>query len=144
MAVDAFPDPGTPFGERVRQRLREEQLIWVTTVGKDGAPQPNPVGFLLQDDNSILVYNEANAHRVSHVLDRPQVALHFDSDGTGGDIVVFTGTARRADDIPPPHENQAWLAKYGQGMARLSGSAENFANRFSVPLRIEITRTRGR
>jgi hypothetical protein len=28
-------------------------------------------------------------------------------DGTGGDIVVFTGTACRADDIPPPHERPA-------------------------------------
>jgi PPOX class probable F420-dependent enzyme len=123
--------------------LREEQVIWITTVGKVGTPQPNPVGFLLQDDNSILIYNEANANRVNHVIDRPQVALHFDSDGVGGNVVVFTGTARRADDIPPPHRNQAWFAKYTDGMARLSGSAENFGKKFSVPLLVEITRTRG-
>jgi PPOX class probable F420-dependent enzyme len=144
MAEDALPDPGTPFGERVRRRLREEQVIWITTVAKDGTPQPNPVGFLLQDDDSVLIYNDVKANRLNHVNDRPQVALHFDGDGTGGDIVVFTGTARRSDEMPPPHENEAYLAKYGEGMVRLSGSVEKFGKRFSVPLRIEIMRTRGR
>jgi len=143
MTESVLPDPGTPFGERVRRRLREEEIIWITTVGKDGTPQPNPVGFLLQDDNSILIYNEVKANRINHVIDRPRVALHFDGDGAGGDIVVFTGTARRADDIPLPHENQTRLAKNGERMAWRSGSAEKFSKDFPVPLRIEITRTRG-
>jgi PPOX class probable F420-dependent enzyme len=144
MTKSVLPDSRTPFGERVRRRLREEQVIWITTVGKDGTPQPNPVGFLLQDEDSILVYNMVNANRINHVIDRPQVALHFDGDGTGGDIVIFTGIARRADDIPPPHENRAWLAKYSDAMARQFGSVEAFSEKFPVPLRIEIMRTRGR
>ena len=144
MTESALPDPGTPFGERVRRRLREDQVIWLTTVGKDGTPQPNPVGFLLQDDGSILIYNAAHAKRLDHVADRPQVSLHFDSDGTGGDVVVFTGIARRVDDVPVPHENQAWLAKYGESAARTFGSVEKFSEMFPVPLRVEITRTRGR
>jgi len=82
-------------------------------------------------------------YRISHVADRPRVALHFDGDGTGGDIVVFTGTACRADDITPPHENQAFPAKYGDSLLRVSDSAEEFGQKFPVPLRIEITRTRG-
>lgn len=143
MTESALPDPSTPFGERVRRRLREEQVIWIATVGRDGTPQPNPVGFLFQDDDSILIYNAAKANRIHHVVDRPRVALHFDGDGTGRDIVVFTGTARRADEIPPAHENELWVAKYGEGMARRSGSPEKFSEDFPVPLRIEITRTRG-
>jgi PPOX class probable F420-dependent enzyme len=143
MTESVLPDPGSPFGERVRRRLREEQVIWITTVGNDGTPQPNPVGFLLQDDNSILIYNMVNANRISHVIDRPRVALHFDGDGTGGDIVIFSGIARRADDVPLPHENPGWVAKYLDGMARQFGSLEKFSEKFPVPLRIEITRTRG-
>jgi PPOX class probable F420-dependent enzyme len=122
--------------------LREEQIIWITMVGNDGTPQPNPVGFLFQDDSSILIYNMVNANRINRVVDRPQVALHFDGDGTGGDIVVF-GTACRADDIPPQHENQAFLAKYGDSLHRACNSVEEFGTRFPVPLRIEITGTRG-
>jgi PPOX class probable F420-dependent enzyme len=143
MTSSALPDPGTPFGQRVLRRLREEQVIWITTVGKDGTPQPNPVGFLFQGDGTVLVYNAAGANRLTHVAERPRVALHFDGDGAGGGIVVLTGTARRADDVPPPHQNRAFLAKYAGGMARHSGSAEKFSEDFPVPLRIEITRARG-
>src|SRR5438132_1268065 len=37
-----LPDPSTPFGERVARRLREERLIWLTTVDARGqlAVQP--------------------------------------------------------------------------------------------------------
>lgn len=123
--------------------MHEEHAIWIITVSKEGIPQPNPVGFLFQEEKSILIYNMVNANRLNHVAERPQVALHFDSDGTGGDIVVFTGTARRAVDIPPPHENPAFLAKYGDSLLRVSGSAEEFGRRFPVPLRIELTGIRG-
>ncbi len=143
MTDGALPDASTQFGKRVWRRLREEQVIWITSVSTDGTPQPNPVGFLLQDDNSILIYNMVNSNRLRHVVDRPQVALHFDGNGTGGDIVVFTGAARRADEIPPAHENQAFLAKYGGSLLRVSDSAEEFGRRFPVPLRVEIARTRG-
>jgi PPOX class probable F420-dependent enzyme len=138
-----LPEPNTAFGERVLRRLREEQVIWITTVGKDGTPQPNPVGFVFQDDSSILIYNMVKAKRISHVADRPQVSLHFDSDGAGGDIVIFSGTAHRADEAPPAHKNQAFLTKYGNRLLEVSESAEAFGKQFAVPLRIEITRTRG-
>ncbi len=144
MTGSALPDPSTPFGERVRRRLHDEQVIWITTVGRGGTPQPNPVGFVLQEDNSILIYSGINANRLDHILDRPRVALHFDGDGAGGDIVVFTGTARRAEGIPPAHENPAYLATYGESTARTFGSVQRFSEKFPVPLRIEITRTRGR
>ena len=144
MADGALPEPGSPFGDRVRRRLREEQVIWITTVDRHGIPQPNPVGFVFQDDESILVYNMRNASRLTNIADRPQVALHFDGDGTGGDIVIFTGTARRVDDVPPPHENSGYLTKYADALLQISQSAEEFGRRFPVPLRVEITRTRGR
>jgi len=82
-------------------RVHGGQVIWITTVVKDGTPQPNPVGFLFQDDNSILIYVMVNANRISHVVDRLQVALHFDGDGSGGDIVILTDTVCRADGPPP-------------------------------------------
>jgi PPOX class probable F420-dependent enzyme len=123
--------------------LREEQVTWITSVGKNRTPQPNPVRFLFQDVHSILIYSMVNANRLRHVVDRPQVALHFDGHGIRGDIVVFTGTARRADEIPPAHENQAFLAKYGDSLLRVSDSAQGFGRKLPVPLRVEITRARG-
>ena len=75
-----MPSPDTEFGARVQARLRDEQVIWLTTVGRDGTPQPNPVWFVLEDPSTILTYNRADAQRLVHVRDRPRVALHFNAD----------------------------------------------------------------
>ncbi|HEU5025935.1 MAG TPA: hypothetical protein VFV01_13535 [Spirillospora sp.] len=94
MASEVIPDRATALGERVRRRLTRETTIRLTTVGRDGTPQPNPVGFLWD----------------------------------GGPAV--TG-------------NPAWLEKYGEAIDARFGSAAAFAERFSVPVRIRLTRVRG-
>jgi PPOX class probable F420-dependent enzyme len=135
--------PDGAFGERASRRLRESYVAWLTTVGTDGTPQPNPVWFIWDGEATVLVYNRPDANRLSHVAARPQVALHLDGNGQGGDIVVLAGTAHRDDSGLPPHENAEYVAKYGEGMARVSGSLAEFAAQYAVPLRIDIRRIRG-
>jgi hypothetical protein len=43
-------DLTTDFGKRAAERLAKEKVIWLTTVGVDGAPQPNPVWFVWESD----------------------------------------------------------------------------------------------
>lgn len=143
MTAEILPDPATPFGERVRRRLREERVIWLTTVGGDGTPQPNPVWFVWDGAAGVLVYNLRSAKRLDHVHEHPQVALNFDGNGRGGDIVVLTGHARQLDGDPGPHQNTDYVAKYGDDMARVSGSIEAFAATYATPVRIELDRVRG-
>lgn len=135
--------PGGSFGEHVAQRLREAYVIWLTTVGNDGTPQPNPVWFVWDGAGSITVYNRSDAHRLSHIDARPRVALHLDGNGRGGDIVVLSAVARRAPELPAPHANPDYLAKYGDGMTRVSRSLERFATDYPVPLHLAIQRIRG-
>ncbi|MGI8679321.1 MAG: TIGR03667 family PPOX class F420-dependent oxidoreductase [Jatrophihabitans sp.] len=131
------------FGERARRRLREEQLAWLVTVGADGTPQPNPVWFLWDGGDSALVYNRSDAYRLRHIDARPDVALHFQADQSGGDVVVLVGTAHLVPDQPSPHENVGYLAKYAQGMAAVCGSVEHFAEEYPIAVRIDIRRVRG-
>ena len=139
---NVLPDPTTPYGERVRRRLREDIIVWVTTTAAGGTPQPNPVWFLW-DGESVLVYNRADARRLVHVRTRPSVALHFDGNGRGGDIVVITGRAELPQGEPPAHEVPAYVAKYGELMTRVSGSPEAFSIDYPVPMRIWPLRVRG-
>lgn len=39
-------DCSSEFGARVAAHLREETIVWLTTVTPSGAPLPRPVGFL--------------------------------------------------------------------------------------------------
>jgi PPOX class probable F420-dependent enzyme len=137
-----LPDPETPFGRRVRARLEAETVIWFTTVGADGTPQPNPVWFLWHD-GGLLVFNQSGAKRLAHIQARPRVSLHFDGNGKGGDIVVLTGTARRVDGHPQSHEVPEYVAKYGEAMKSISGDAEKFGADYPVALLIDVTRVRG-
>lgn len=143
MATDRLPDPDSPFGRTVRERLANEQVIWLTTVGKDGTPQPNPVWFL-HEDGEILVYNLTSANRLVHIRQRPQVSLNLNGDEHGGSIAVLTGVARLVPDEPPADRNPAYVAKYASGMVAVSGSAMTFAQNYAVAMRIDITKVRGR
>lgn len=145
MATDPLPDPNTPFGTHVRTRLAESKVIWLTTVGRDGTPQPNPVWFLWTpaDAARILVYNRPDANRLAHVKARSRLALNLDGNGAGGDIVVATGAAEIVEDAPLATENPDYLAKYAADAVRVSGSAEKFAQDYPVLLRITLDRVRG-
>ena len=82
------------LGERVLQRLEHEIVIWLTTVSKDGTPQPNPVWFLW-DGETILIYSQPDAAKVHNITRSPKVSLHFEgADVVGGDVIVLTGEAR--------------------------------------------------
>jgi PPOX class probable F420-dependent enzyme len=64
---DVIPDPGSAYGERVRRRLTSEMAIWLTTTGRDGTPQPNPVGFVWDGGDTVLVYSQAGARRLDNI-----------------------------------------------------------------------------
>ena len=137
-----LPDPATPFGERVARRLREEAIIWLTSTAADETPQPNPVGFLW-DGASFLVYCRRGAKRLEHIRHNPRVALNFESDGQGGDIVVFTGTARIAMGEPPADQNRAYMEKNRDRIMEVFGTPKEFAAQYSEPVRITPERVRG-
>ena len=71
------------------------------------------------------------------------VSLHFDSNGRGGNIVVFTGAAEILVGYPPAPGNPAWLEKYREAIDARFGNAAKFAAMFPVPVRIHLTRVRG-
>lgn len=135
-------DMTTEFGRRVARRLEEERIIWLTTVSSAGAPQPRPVWFLW-DGETFLIYSKPNVYKLQHVARNPKVALNLDGDGLGGDIVVFTGEARIANDAPPADEVAAYADKYQEGFARIGMSPEEFAESYSVALRVTPTNLRG-
>ena len=142
MTDNVFPDPKTPFGERVQRRLHDEIVIWLATVDAGGTPQPNPVWFLV-DGSTVLVYNRPNARRLAHIQRNPRVTLNLDGDGQGGDIIVVSGRAKILENQPLAHETPSYVDKYVGEAARLSGDVEAFSRDYSVALRITVDRVRG-
>jgi PPOX class probable F420-dependent enzyme len=135
-------DMTTEFGRRVERRLKEERIIWLTTVDRHGTPQPRPVWFWW-DGQSFLIYSQPDTHKLKHIERNPQVALNLDGDGQGGDIIVFTGEAELAGDAPPANQVAEYVEKYQAGFTRIKMTAEQFAQSFSVALRVTPANIRG-
>ena len=135
-------DQSTEFGARVARHLREEIVVWMTTVTPAGSPLPMPVWFLWDGDESVVLYSRPGA-RVRNIEANHRVALNFHGDGRGGDIVVLSGHATIDADAPPANLAGDYRAKYDEHIARIGISPETFAQRYSVPVTIRLTRLRG-
>ena len=135
-------DLKTEFGQRARRRLDQERIIWLSTVDRHGAPQPRPVWFYW-DGESVLVYSQPGTAKVEHIRRNPQVSLHFDGDGMGGDIVVLLGRAELDTQAGPARDHQQYLEKYTDGLRRIEMTSEAFSRQYSVALRVRPTALRG-
>ncbi len=135
-------DLGSDFGAHAARHLREETVVWLTTVTPKGAPLPSPVWFLWDGKESVLMYSMPSA-RIANLKSNPRVTLNFDGDGHGGDIVIFAGTATVAPELPRADANRAYLSKYSEGLARIGLTPEAFAESYSEPVRIMLTGLRG-
>jgi PPOX class probable F420-dependent enzyme len=135
-------DESTDFGARVARHLRDEIVVWLTTVSPRGAPLPMPVWFIWDGDESIVMYSRPSS-RVPNLEANPNVSLNFAGDGGGGDIVVLSGTAEMGGDTPPADQAPDYLEKYDEHIARIGMTPESFARAYSVPVRIRLTRLRG-
>ncbi len=135
-------DPSTPYGARVERRLSQEQVVWLTTVSRDGTPQPNPVWFLW-DGDTILIYSMPEAAKVHNIRRSPRVALHFDSGEDGEDVVVIAGTAVLDATAPPAHSNPAYLAKYRVGITNIEMTPESMSAAYNAAIRVKPDKVRG-
>ncbi len=134
-------DTSTPFGERVARRLNDEIVVWLVTVRADGTPEPSPVWFLWAD-GSFLIYSLRDTPRERNIRRSQKVGLHF-NDASGGDVVVFTGTAEIDEAAPPVHANAPYVAKYAARIERMGSTPAQFGMRYSLPIRVRPDKLRG-
>ena len=132
----------TEFGQRALNRLENEQVIWMTTTSKSGAPQPSPVWFVWEDGN-VLIYSQPNTPKVRGIERNSRVSLNFNSTHSGGDVVVFSGSAEILGTEPSSDRIAAYQAKYGSSIVGLDHTPESFAADYSVAIRVTLEKLRG-
>ena len=128
-------DTTTDAGKRAKERLEEEGIAWLTTVRSDGQPQTVPVWFLW-DDGEVLVYSQPDRQKLKNISRNPHVGLNLNSDAQGGNVVRLEGTATISDDAPPSSEVPSYVENYRESIARIGFDVENFAQAYSVAVRV--------
>lgn len=135
-------DTSSEFGARAARHLEQDLIVWLTTVGSDGVPQPSPVWFHW-DGETVLMFSQPGTPKLRNIGMNPNVSLNFAGDGYGGDIVILNAEAAVDESMPPATDDPDYLAKYADGMQRIGMTPEDFAQAYSVPVRIRPTRLRG-
>lgn len=129
------------FTDGVDKRLRDDVVIWLTTVTPSCRPQTSLVWFLW-DGEEFLVYSLADTARVRNIRSNPHVALNLDSDGVGGHVVTMEGAASIDEAAPPASDVPRYVEKYRDDMGRLGWTPEEFSRRYPVAIRIRPVRVR--
>ena len=128
------------LGVRVARRLQKDQIIWLTTMGSDGTPQPNPVWFYW-DGKNISVYSQPNSHKLKNISRNPKVSVNFQANGEGGDIIVLAGNATIVKN--PPKHDPRFVEKYRKAIPKIGHTPESLAASYNVLIRISPRRVRG-
>ena len=128
--------------DRVEARLRQNLMVWLTTVRPDGQPVSVPVWFLMREDGTILLYSQPGKQKLRNIAGNPKVSLGLDVTDIGRNVVRMEGIARVAQDQPAAKQHPAYLAKYTERIGALFDTPERFAELFSTAVIITPTKLR--
>jgi PPOX class probable F420-dependent enzyme len=132
----------SPLGRRVNRRLRQEQIIWLTTVDTHGSPQPRPVWFHW-DGRTVLIFSERHTAKARHIARNRNVALSLNTSKDGGDVAVLTGEAVVSRRRPPAARIKTYLQKYRRGLKDIGLTVPQFEASYSVPILVTPRSMRG-
>ena len=126
-------------GAHIDARLRNEPIIWLSSVRPDGRAHLVPVWFWW-DGATILIFSKPAAQKVRNLRHNPQVMLALDSADEGEDIVLLEGRAELLGAGAPQSTLPEYAAKYAALMARIGITAELMAAEFTQAIRVTIER----
>jgi PPOX class probable F420-dependent enzyme len=123
------------------ERIRAEQIAWLTVTRADGMPTPTPIWFVWRDD-AFLLYSQPYAFKVRAIQRNPNVSVNFNSDPTGEHFVVAQCVAELAPDAPSSLALSDYQDKYCELIAMINYTPERLAAEFSLPIRLRPVRWR--
>ena len=133
-------DLTTELGVRATKRLKDEYVVWLTTVSSNGTPQPNPVWFYW-DGETLLMYSQPSAHKVKNIARNPRVSVNFQANDAGEDVIVLTGTASLLKN--PPQHDPRYLQKYRDLIPKIGLTPQSLAASYSVVIIVTPNKLRG-
>jgi len=128
-------DANSRTGKMAAQKLREEEIIWLTTVSPNGQPESVPVWFYW-DGETVLIYSQPGKPKVRNIQANPRVQLNFNSDPQGNHVVRLQGRATIDLNAPSATGVPGMIDKYRDGIKRIGATPEQFAQGYSVAIRI--------
>ena len=128
----------TAAADRIDRMLRDETVVWLSSVGADGAPHLVPIWFSW-DGTALLIASKPHAKKVRNLRVNPAVMLALGEPDEDFDVAMVKGVAELLDRpaeavLPATH-----LAKYRSQMAAIGLTAAEFLATYSQVIRVRPT-----
>jgi PPOX class probable F420-dependent enzyme len=123
---------------KAAERLRQHEIIWLTTVRPDGQPQSYPVWYVL-DGAEIRIWS-LDGVRVKNLARHPKVSLHLNDNGRGGAIVTIEGEATIDRSAGPGSAHPVYRDRYQSLLESNEWTWDYFDSIYNVPIRVKPTR----
>ena len=122
--------------------LREDAVVWLSSVQRDGRPHLVPVWFHWDGDR-IVAFSKPNARKVDNLRDDPRVMLAVGTPGIDFDVELIEATAELPTAPASEVIGEGFGAKYRELLRRAGLSVQRFAEVYSQPIVIRPTRFLG-
>lgn len=142
MAIESDNPFEQPIGPMILARLRDEEIIWLTTVDANWMPQPRPVWFHWDGEN-VLILSQKQAAKVRHIERSSKVSLNFNTTPDGGDVGVILGEARVSIAPVDSERLKEYVQKYRIGIENLGMSIEQMLGEYPIWILVYPLRVRG-
>ncbi len=123
----------------IEAALRDDPVVWLSSVQTDGRPHLVPVWFHWDGDR-IVAFSKPHARKVDNLRDQPRVMLAVGTPGPEFDVELIEATAELPDEPAEQIMPEGFGAKYRELLHRAGLTAQRFAEVYSQPIVLRPTR----
>lgn len=120
---------------RLSRFLEQENVLWLSSVGANGAPHLVPTWFVW-DGDVITVLSTPGARKVRNLAADPRVMVALGDADDDFDVGMLEGTAEAVPGTTPPGLPAGFVAKYADRITDLGLTPAQFAAIYSQVIRI--------
>ena len=131
-------DLSQPRHAHADERLRNDLMIWLSTVRPDGRPHLVPVWFLW-DGARILIFSKVD-QKIKNLGSNKRVMLALDDTKGGDDVVMVEGEAALLERGSVTPALAAYAEKYEAKLAQFGWTGESMGREYTEPISITPTK----
>ena len=120
---------------RADRFLREEPVVWLSTVRPDGTPHLVATWFVW-DGTTITILSKPGAQKVRNLRVNARAMLALGDADDDFDVAMVDATAALVDDATPLELPAGFVAKYADRIADLGLTPAQFARTYSQVIRL--------